>query len=115
MLRILTILVCALCTAEAALGLTDTARVKPDIRRAALHEDIDREQACILAKGSPEAPPILQTDDEDLRLLLTDVFTRKVDLMQDSLEATGRIDHRMKVKYLSGLRTMLSDFRTGCA
>ena len=35
--------------AQSASGLTDTVRVKPDIRRAALHEDIDREQERILA------------------------------------------------------------------
>lgn len=104
-----------LCVCHAAAALTDTARVKPDIRRAALHEDIDREQERILAKGTASAPAILRTDDEDLRSLLTDLFTRKVDGMQDSLEATGRIDHRLKVKYLNGLRAMLSDFRSGCA
>jgi hypothetical protein len=109
------ILLCLLSTGLYLQALTDTAKLQPDIRRAALHDDIDREQGRILAKGSPGSPAILRTEDKDLHLMLTDLFTRKVDRMQEGLETTGRIDHRLKVKYLSGLRSMLSDFRAGCA
>ena len=97
------------------MALGDTARARVDIRRAALHEDVDREQGRILSGDRNGWGSIVEAVEGDVKSVLSDVFGRKVDSLQDTLEYSGRIDHRRKVKYLSGLRAVLSDFRLACA
>jgi hypothetical protein len=46
-------------------------------------------------------------------LLLTDVFTRQTDLLQDTIERSEKLDHRLKVKYLTGLGNMVNDYLDG--
>ena len=90
-------------TAHAA----DTTQLRVDIRRAKLHEDIDLRQAELMAIDGQKDGMIKLTTDAELNGLLTDIFTRRVDGLQDSLENSTVIDHRLKVKYLAGTELML--------
>lgn len=88
----------------------DTSRLQIDIRRQKLHEDIDALQLRLLAVDGKADAELALTGDREVNLLLTDVYVRRVDLLQDSLEAGSSIDHRLKVKYLTGLEHMLDAF-----
>ena len=90
-------------TAHAA----DTTQLRVDIRRAKLHEDIDLRQAELQEIDGQKDGQIKLTADAELNALLTDVFTRRIDGLQDSLENSTIIDHRLKVKYLAGTELML--------
>ncbi len=89
----------------------DTTRRKVDIRRAKIHEDIDKVQRSLLVQDGSNDDLMRVVDDEDINLLLTDLFTRQVDIVQDSLEQTSRLDHRLKVKYLTGLENLLKGYQ----
>jgi hypothetical protein len=93
-----------------AAAMPDTARQKPDIRRVKLHEDIDKLQMKLLASDSKPDDLIELTADMEVNLLLTDIYTRRTDDLQDSIEQSRVIDHRIKVKYLAGLEGLLKSF-----
>jgi hypothetical protein len=88
----------------------DTTRRKADIRRVKFHEDIDRLQIGILASDGRSDLSFSPSADDEINQLLTDVFTRRVDALQDSIEYSTVIDHRLKVKYLSGLEQVLKAY-----
>ncbi len=102
---LLTILIGCLFVQNAHAG--DTSQLRVDIRRAKLHEDIDLRQSELLAIDGQRDGMIKLTSDAELNGLLTDIFTRRVDGLQDSLENSTVIDHRLKVKYLAGTELML--------
>ena len=91
-------------------NLTDTVRRRVDIRRAKLHEDIDRSQRQLLAMDGSADSLLNLTTDSLVNQHLTDVYTVRVDRLQDSLEVAGKLDHRLKVKYLTGIDVMLRGF-----
>ncbi|MEY3349312.1 MAG: hypothetical protein RLY46_1351, partial [Bacteroidota bacterium] len=64
----------------------DSASLTRDIRRVKLHEDID------LAQNG------LQKN-----------FNTAVDALQQWLELEDQFDHRLKIKYLSGIKSLLDD------
>ncbi|MEY3542168.1 MAG: hypothetical protein RLZZ204_980, partial [Bacteroidota bacterium] len=45
-------------------------------------------------------------------LLLTDVYTRQVDMLQNEIETDSTLDHRAKIKYLTGLKITLEGSNT---
>ncbi len=100
-----TLLVICLSVQTAEAG--DTTQLRVDIRRAKLHEDIDLRQSELIALDGKADSTIRLTPDDELNNLLTDIFTRRVDILQDSLERHTRLDHRLKVKYLAGTELML--------
>jgi hypothetical protein len=51
--------------------------------------------------------------DIDLNLLLTDVYTRQVDVLQNEIETDKALDHRAKIKYLTGLKIVLNGSYSG--
>jgi hypothetical protein len=52
---------------------------------------------------------IVISRDLDLDLLLTDIYTRQTDALQLEIEKNLTADHRIKVKYLSGLNILLEE------
>jgi hypothetical protein len=98
---------------QAALASQDTGRTNVDIRRAKLHEDIDLWQQKVLETDGRRDDIVFTGKDEDVNLMITDLMTRQVNLVQDSLENSPRLDHRLKVKYLTGLQNMLKAYVTG--
>ena len=87
----------------------DSSRSLIDIRRVKLHEDIDGLQARICALDGKPDKMIVISRDQDLDLLLTDIYTRQTDILQQEIEKNAAADHRIKVKYLSGLNILLED------
>ncbi|MFN5421831.1 MAG: hypothetical protein ACK5AO_01070 [bacterium] len=88
----------------------DTGRVQIDIRRVKLHEDIDGLQKQIVSLGGGTQHLAAISKDQDLDLLYTDVYTRQLDLVQHEIEDNPSLDHRIKVKYLTGLTLMMKGF-----
>jgi len=68
----------------------DTAFITKDIRRVKLHEDID----------------LGQTGQEKN-------FNTRIDSLQQWLEKEDQFDHRLKIKYLSGIKSLLDDLQNG--
>ncbi len=87
----------------------DSSHVAIDIRRVKLHEDIDDLQSRICALDGKPDKMIVISRDLDLDLLLTDIYTRQTDALQLEIEKNPAADHRIKVKYLSGLNMLLED------
>lgn len=93
----------------------DTSKLIIDIRRVKLHEDIDKLQVDISQMDGKKDLFVNLTGDNDLDLLITDYLTRQVDEMQQDIEKSAVYDHRIKVKYLSGLLVMLNGLNEGLA
>ena len=87
----------------------DCSHVAIDIRRVKLHEDIDGLQSRICALDGKPDKMIVISRDLDLDLLLTDIYTRQTDALQLEIEKNPAADHRIKVKYLSGLNMLLEE------
>lgn len=100
------------CKTWAAWSNTDTGRLTIDIRRVQLHEDIDALQIKLYGVDGKQDKIIAASRDIDLNLLLTDVYTRQVDLLQQEIETDSTLDHRAKIKYLTGLRITLEGSNT---
>jgi hypothetical protein len=94
----------------------DSSHTVIDIRRVKLHEDIDGLQTRICALDGKPDKMIVISRDLDLDLLLSDIYTRQTDALQLEIEKNKAADHRIKVKYLSGLNILLEEllrsFRT---
>ena len=99
--------------ASVSYAVPDTGRLKIDIRRVKLHEDIDKLQVSILEADGKKDNMVTAVKDEDINLLITDLLIRQVDLLQDSIENNAKLDHRLKVKYLTGLQHMLKGYFNG--
>lgn len=106
-----------LCTVLFQVGLLwaapDTGTRRIDIRRVKLHEDIDKLQNSILETDGKKDDLIYAVRDDDINLIITDLMIRQVNVMQDSLENHSKLDHRLKVKYLTGLQNMLRGYQNG--
>jgi len=87
----------------------DSSHTLIDIRRVKLHEDIDGLQARICALDGKPDKMVVISKDIDLDLLLTDIYTRQTDALQLEIEKNVASDHRIKVKYLSGLNILLEE------
>ena len=87
----------------------DSSHTVIDIRRVKLHEDIDGLQTRICALDGKPDKMIVISRDLDLDLLLTDIYTRQTDALQRAIEKNVETDHRIKVKYLSGLNILLEE------
>ena len=89
----------------------DTGRVSIDIKRVKLHDDIDAQQE-LLCGPSPLHNKLLTLKiDAGLGLLLSDIYLRQVDELQKAIEVDEGLDHRSKVKYLTGIRVWLEKYR----
>lgn len=109
MLRWRTLFLSFLCSLSfsAVWASADTGRLAIDIRRVQLHEDIDALQVKLYGVDGKQDKIISASRDIDLNLLLTDVYTRQVDLLQSEIESDDSLDHRAKIKYLTGIKITL--------
>jgi hypothetical protein len=95
---------------SSAAALSDTGKVQIDIRRIKLHEDIDAFQKQVISLEGGSQQLAVLNKDQDLDLLFTDIYTRQLDLLQAEIEVSTNLDHRTKVKYLTGLTLMMKGF-----
>ncbi|RBL93936.1 hypothetical protein [Chitinophaga flava] len=80
------------------------------ITRQGIHDNIDKEQAAA-AKFDGKADDFVKvSEDQTINLQVTNALMKQVDDMQSSIEADGALDHRLKVKYLTGLYSVLRDY-----
>ncbi|MCK7559151.1 hypothetical protein MKQ70_30945 [Chitinophaga sedimenti] len=79
------------------------------------HDNIDKEQAAALkfgAKGEAKPDVVKVSDDRSLNLQVTNALIKQVDAIQVDIERDSAMDHRLKVKYLSGMHQVLRDYNT---
>lgn len=98
---------------QSVMAYPDTGRTNIDIRRVKLHEDIDLWQQKVLESDGRKDDLVNAVRDEDINLLLTDLMTRGINVVQDSIESSVNLDHRLKVKYLTGIQHMLKNYVAG--
>lgn len=80
------------------------------ISRQGFHDNIDKEQAAA-AKFDGKADDFVKvSDDQTINLQVTNALLKEVDNMQQEIEDNDALDHRLKVKYLSGIYVMLKDY-----
>ncbi|MEY2836130.1 MAG: hypothetical protein RLZZ557_1792 [Bacteroidota bacterium] len=78
-----------------------------DIRRIRLHEDTDSGQAKLVTFLHDFQLSAPSTADSVLVEVLVDQYAGGVDSLQQAIERNQAFDHRIKVKYLTGLKKLL--------
>lgn len=113
MIRFLIISLLAMFASEPVAAFPDTGRANIDIRRVKLHEDIDKWQEKVLETDGRRDDMVVAVRNDDINMLITDLLTRQVNAVQDTIETSKKLDHRLKVKYLTGLQNMLKGYVNG--
>ncbi len=103
------LLVSTVCKATAAMPF-DTTKIP--IQRQRFHDKINEEQK-LLDKADGKLDGLINVSgNEDINLAVTDAMIRKVDELQDSIEANKKISsNNEKVRYLTYLQTLVRQFR----
>ncbi|MBW8686573.1 hypothetical protein [Chitinophaga rhizophila] len=111
MKKIITIIL-LLVTLQTSLVHAQTQKVDIPIGRIGFHDNIDKEQAAAL-KFDGEADDLVRvSDDQTINLQVTNALIKQIDDMQTQIELDSALDHRLKIKYLSGLFVMIHDYNT---
>ncbi len=85
-------------------------KVQIPINRQGFHDNIDKEQLNADKLDGKQDNYVKVGDDENMNLQVTSALTKLVDDMQLEIEKDTSLDHRLKVKYLSGLHQTLRDY-----
>jgi hypothetical protein len=93
-------------------GLTYGQKVQIPISRQGFHDNIDKEQAAADKFDGKQDSFVKVSDDESMSLQVTNALLKQVDDIQNEIELDTALDHRLKVKYLSGLQQTLKDYNT---
>ncbi|GAA0535208.1 hypothetical protein [Chitinophaga japonensis] len=80
------------------------------IGRLGFHENIDKEQAAAVKFDGKADNMVKVGDDQTINLQVTNAIVNQVDDIQLDIERDTLLDHRLKVKYLSGLYSILHDY-----
>ncbi|MEN9883398.1 MAG: hypothetical protein RLZZ420_615 [Bacteroidota bacterium] len=86
---------------------TDGMEHLVDIRRIKLHEDIDAIQDKIEKASMKRAHELEGNIQLANQILIRDLLLRRSDSLQSAIEKYVDFDHRIKVKYLTGLNKLL--------
>ncbi len=92
-------------------AVTDTLKKRIDISRIRYHENIEKEQNLALKSGDGRL--INVSGNGSINTFVTNVIVERVNQLKDSIENNGALDHRLKVKYLSGLENLVKGFNNG--
>lgn len=87
-----------------------TQKIDIPIGRIGFHDNIDKEQAAALKFDGKADDLVKVSDDQTINLQVTNALIKQVDDMQTQIELDSSLDHRLKIKYLSGLYVMLHDY-----
>lgn len=85
-------------------------KIEIPIGRIGFHDNIDKEQAAALKFDGKADDLVRVSDDQTINLQVTDALIKQVDDMQNDIELDSTLDHRLKIKYLSGLYTTIHDY-----
>lgn len=80
------------------------------ITRQGFHDNIDKEQAAADKFDGKADNFVKVSDDQTTNLQVTNALIKDVDKLQQEIEDNDALDHRLKVKYLSGIYMMLKDY-----
>lgn len=92
---------------------TDTTKKKIDIARIRYHENIDKLQKQVLHFNGGDGSRLNISKNADINAFVTTAIIDEVNVLKDTIESAKTLDHRLKVKYLSGLENMLKGFYNG--
>lgn len=113
MYKIAVIVLCFILSSMVAAAHSDTLKKKVDIARIRYHENIEKEQQLALTFNNGNGEWINASANKDINTLITATVIKGINQLTDSIEADKRLDHRLKVKYLSGVENLLKGFNTG--
>jgi len=82
------------------------------IGRLGFHENIDKEQAAAVKFDGKADNMVKVGEDQAINLQVTNAIVNQVDEIQLDIERDTLLDHRLKVKYLSGLYSILHDYNS---
>lgn len=85
-------------------------KVEIPIGRIGFHDNIDKEQLAAKKFDGKADDLVRVSDDQTINLQVTNALIKQVDDMQTEIELDSALDHRLKIKYLSGLYIMLHDY-----
>lgn len=88
----------------------NTKKVDIPIGRIGFHDNIDKEQLAAKKFDGKADDLVKVSDDQTINLQVTNALIKQVDDMQNEIELDSALDHRLKIKYLSGLYIMLRDY-----
>ncbi|MFT3949169.1 MAG: hypothetical protein QM763_19550 [Agriterribacter sp.] len=91
----------------------DTTKKKVDITRIRYHENIEKQQKQALGFNGGDGKVLNVSKNKDINLFITEAIINEVDILKDTIESAGYLDHRLKVKYLSGLENLVKGFYNG--
>ncbi|MFT3703840.1 MAG: hypothetical protein QM802_15860 [Agriterribacter sp.] len=91
----------------------DTTKKKIDITRIRYHENIEKQQKFALQYNNGDGTLINVSQNKDINAFITEAIVNEVNILKDSIESATYLDHRLKVKYLSGLENLLKGFNAG--
>lgn len=104
------ILLCLVASQGSRVFAQGEQKIDIPIGRQGFHDNIDKEQAAA-AKFDGKADDFVKvSDDKTINLQVTNAVIKQVDDMQIDIERDTLLDHRLKIKYLSGLYVMLHDY-----
>ncbi len=113
MYKTISILIALFLFSEVATAHIDTLKKKVNIARVRYHENIEKEQQLALHFNGGNGDWINASANKDINTLVTNALIKEVDILKDSIESGIQLDHRLKVKYLSGLENLLKGFNAG--
>lgn len=87
-------------------------KVQIPISRQGFHDNIDKEQVAADKFDGKQDDRVKVSDDESMNLQVTNALLKQVDDIQTEIELDTALDHRLKVKYLSGLQQTLKDYNS---
>ena len=98
---------------SSAFALQDSVIVP--IYRQLFHDRIDNEQVLLDQMDGKLDGTISLTHKLEINLVITDIMTRKINILEDSVERNGKIvTNNQKIKYLGYIESLLKKFRYGC-
>ncbi|ATL47076.1 hypothetical protein COR50_07690 [Chitinophaga caeni] len=80
------------------------------IGRQIFHDNIDKEQAAAEKFDGKADKFVKVSDDRNINLQATNAILSQVDALQKEIELNNDLDHRLKVKYLTGIAAVLKDY-----
>ncbi|PSL48803.1 hypothetical protein CLV51_101131 [Chitinophaga niastensis] len=86
------------------------SHIQIPITRQGFHDNIDKEQAAADKFDGKADDLVKVSEDQTINLQVTNALLKEVDDMQVEIERDSALDHRLKVKYLSGIYVMLKDY-----
>lgn len=113
MLKIIisTLIIC--CSFLISRAELDTLKKKIDISRIRYHENIEKEQKAALTFNNGNGKTVNVSPNSQINLFVTRAIIDEVNVLKDSIENSSQLDHRLKVKYLSGLESLLKGMNAG--